>query len=99
MKTAPSLSVLLMSVISGVAFLNVASGRSLDRIQISGKEYVRAADWARANGLEGRWLRRDEVFRVSNGNAKMDLTMESRDAEINGVQIWLSFPAVHRNGA
>jgi len=66
--------------------------------QINGREYVRLSDWARANGLQMGWLKREENLQLSNSGTKLYLTVDSREASLNGVQIWLSFPVASRNG-
>src|SRR5437870_4376573 len=75
-----------------------SAARRPETAQISGKEYVRAADWAKANGFEVRWLKTDETLQLSNHRAKLVLGVDSREAEVNGVVVWLLFPAALRNG-
>ncbi len=65
----------------------------------TGLEYVRISDWARSNNLEMRWLKKDETFQLTNRNAKIVLTVDSREAQINGIVIWLNFPVADRNGS
>jgi N-acetylmuramoyl-L-alanine amidase len=73
--------------------------RSFETTQISGKAFVRLSDWAKANGFEVRWLRRDETLQLNNHALKVVLTVDSREAQLNGVQVWLSFPLAQRNEA
>lgn len=68
-------------------------------LQVAGKEYVRLGDWARANDFEMRWLKRDETAQLINGSSKLLFTMDSREAQLNGIGAWLSFPVVLRNGS
>src|SRR5437773_1117037 len=65
----------------------------------SGKELVPLTRWANANALEVRWLKRDETLQLSNRSTKILLTVDSREAQINGVEVWLLLPVVQRNGA
>jgi N-acetylmuramoyl-L-alanine amidase len=64
-----------------------------------GPAYVRLLDWARNHELEVRWVKRDECLQLSNRSARIQLTVDSREAQINGVSVWLLFPVVQRNGA
>jgi N-acetylmuramoyl-L-alanine amidase len=76
-----------------------SSGASSATLRISGKEYVRLADWAKGNEFDLRWLKREETLQLANQSAKIQLTVESREAQVNNVHVWLSFPVVYRNGA
>lgn len=60
--------------------------------------YVRLADWARWNGLEWRWTKRDEAFQLANRSARIQFTVDSREARFNGLQLWLLYPLVSRDG-
>jgi N-acetylmuramoyl-L-alanine amidase len=64
-----------------------------------GKEYVRVADWARENDLALRWLKRDESVLLTNRSARLEFEVDSRAAQVNGVNVWLSHPVVQRNGS
>lgn len=59
---------------------------------------VRLQDWARAGGLEMRWLKSEQTVQLSASGVKLLLTVDSRQAELNGVQVWLCFPVTARNG-
>ena len=75
-----------------------AAPRAADSLRVAGKEYVRLSDWAKANDLEARWLKQEETLQLTNRRAKVLLTVDSREAEINGVAVWLLFPTVSRQG-
>src|SRR5262245_5912843 len=79
-------------------FLSGAVAIAAGAARIGGKEYVRLSDWAKANDLEVRWIKPDETLQLTNRRAKVTLTVDSREAEINGVGVWLSFPTVFREG-
>ena len=68
------------------------------RPPVTGREHVRLADWARANQLQLRWLDHEKTLQLSNRVARLILTVNSCDAQINGVQTRLSFPVDLRNG-
>jgi N-acetylmuramoyl-L-alanine amidase len=67
--------------------------------QLSGKEYVSIAQWAEQQNFESHWTRRDESVQLTRNGATINLAVDSRDARINGVQVWLLFPAVFRSGS
>lgn len=82
-----------------LAVLVLAGARpTAEAAQVSGPPYVRLADWAKANGFEARWLKPDETLQLSKNGLKLLLTMDSRETQINGVQVWLLLPVVARNG-
>ncbi|HEY5912509.1 MAG TPA: N-acetylmuramoyl-L-alanine amidase [Verrucomicrobiae bacterium] len=71
----------------------------LDAVRIAGREYVRASQWAAARGFSTRWLRRDETMQLSRDSSTVVLKADGREAQINGVQVWLSYPVMLRNGS
>src|SRR2546425_164187 len=76
-----------------------SSPRGPDQLRISGKPYLRLADWARTKDLDLHWLKRDETLQLSNGSSKLAFAVDSREVQVNGVDVWLLFPLVLRNGA
>jgi len=66
---------------------------------LNGESYLRLADWAAGQGLELRWLKRDETIQLSNGSSRLLLRVDSREAQWDGVAVWLSFPVLMRNGS
>ncbi len=64
---------------------------------INGQNYVSLAGWAHANGLTCHWTRRNEVT-VTNRTARLVFDVDSRNAEINGIQVALSFPVANQKG-
>jgi len=98
MKRAIALFLLLVPALALEASGAQGTRRSTEAIRISGKEYARLSDWARANDLDLRWLKRDETLQLSNRSVKLALAVDSREAQINGIQIWLLFPVTQREG-
>src|SRR5437660_3132395 len=89
----------LLAVLALASFPVPAAPRPPDSVRISGREYVRLADWARANAFQIRWLKRDETLQLTNSSSRILLAVDSRDAQINGIHAWLSFPIVARGGS
>src|SRR5258706_16461781 len=77
----------------------VGAPRVGSSFQLAGKEYVSIAQWAEQQTFESHWTRRDESVQLTRNGSTINLTVDSRDAHINGVQVWLLFPAVFRNGS
>jgi N-acetylmuramoyl-L-alanine amidase len=73
--------------------------RTVEPARFAGQNCVRLAEWAKANGFEVRWLKQDETLQLSNRWSKIVLAADSREAQINGVQVWLLYPVVAQNGA
>jgi N-acetylmuramoyl-L-alanine amidase len=99
MQATRILFLLLVCFLSGQPrFAYSAPPSKLEHAEFGGKRYVRLGDWARANGFDVRWLKRDDTLQLSNRMARLVFTKDSRDAEINGINVWLSYPIVVENG-
>ncbi len=70
-----------------------------EHVRIQGKDYARLADWARANGLDWRWTEREKSFQLSSVSNRLSFAVDSREARVNGVEVWLLFPVASRGGA
>lgn len=64
--------------------------------RIGDTDYVRIVEWARLRSLQTRWVKRDETFAMTNAAAKIQFTVSSREAQFNGLQLWLLHPLVTR---
>jgi N-acetylmuramoyl-L-alanine amidase len=94
------MKVLLVSLclLIGVAVFARVPVRQLDRTVIAGSDYIRVEEWADGAHFEMNWARRENTISLRNASTRVDLTVNSRRAEINGVNVWLSLPVVNRNG-
>jgi N-acetylmuramoyl-L-alanine amidase len=63
-----------------------------------GRDFVRANDWARTRGLQVRWVKREESLQIAGQSSRIGLTVDSQEADINGVQVRLLFPVIYRDG-
>jgi N-acetylmuramoyl-L-alanine amidase len=90
----------LPRVILALAWAGLAQGASPigESTRPTAAGYVPAADWAKANGFELRWLKQDETMQLSNRSSKVILGLNSREVLIDGVRVWLLFPVVAQNG-
>jgi len=65
---------------------------------INGQNYVPLAGWARANGLNCFRLERGGEIVATNRTTRLVFDVDSRNAEINGIQVVLSFPIANQKG-
>ena len=98
MKSAITSLLLMLLAVAGAGRALSAPHAELPAV-VSGQVYLRLAVWAKAHGLELRWLKQDETLQLTNHSSKIVLAVDSREAQINGVAVWLLFPLVAHNGA
>ncbi len=99
MKAALALFLLLVIGAGDGAFCAPGAPGRIAVEQFSGRRYLVLGDWAGVNNFEVRWLKRDEILQLSNRLARLVFSKDSREAELNGVNVWLSYPIVFNNGA
>jgi N-acetylmuramoyl-L-alanine amidase len=63
---------------------------------INGQNYVPLADWARANDFHIALLNREII--LTDKNSRLVFDVDSAQAEINGVNVRLSFPVANAKG-
>jgi N-acetylmuramoyl-L-alanine amidase len=91
------LLMLVCACVEGSAMGPRQTGR-LPGASIAGKSYVRLNDWARANGFDVHWSKAGDEAQVGNKTAQLLLRKDSREAEVNGVDICLSYPVLVHDG-
>lgn len=64
----------------------------LDRVSLQGRDYVRVRDWAVANQFRVSWLEPNRVVLLTNATQRLVFAVNSVQAEINGVKVWLAHP-------
>ena len=74
------------------------AARELERFSLGGNAHLRLTDWARANDLNCHWLKREALLELTNRAARLVLSVDSREARINGVKVWLLHPLLLRGG-
>ncbi len=70
----------------------------MERVEFLGRDYVRLADWARANNFEGRITTGGKILQLTNRSHKLTFEVDSRVSQIDGVKAVLSFPIAARFG-
>jgi len=93
MKTASAFFVMVLLTASAQAAL-----RDLERVTISGNDFVRLADWGTLSGCAMKWNKKDGEVDMSGPSTRLNFSIDSRRAEISGVSVWLCLPVVNRNG-
>ena len=73
--------------------------RATEPARVAGQKYARLTDWAKANAFEVRWLKPDETLQLTNRWSKIVVAADSREAQINGVRVWLLHPVVALGGS
>lgn len=66
--------------------------------RIRDARYVRLSEWAKWQGLTVQWLKRGESLQLSKSGTRLQFEVASREASINGLQLWLLLPLAARNG-
>ncbi len=56
------------------------------------RDYVSLRDWAADNHLKVSWVQRNKIIALTNATQRLVFTVNSTQAEINGVNVWLSHP-------
>jgi N-acetylmuramoyl-L-alanine amidase len=92
---ALAISLLLTAALAAEARVSL---QSLDHTLVSGSEYIRLDGWADCAGFNMKWVKSAGTIMLANPSATLELTVDSRRAEICGVNVWLSLPVVNRNG-
>jgi len=90
-----AISLFLMAALTATARVPL---QKLNRTVVSGSDYIRVDDWSDGAGFDMKWAKKQGTITLSNASAKVVLTVDSRRAEIGGVNVWLSLPVVNRNG-
>ena len=93
------LLVLLPIILSLFETYAGGASKAPDIFPFLGRQYVRLADWARANSLELRWIKQDETVQLTNSRFKIAFTINSTDCDFNGVDLRLLFAIASREGA
>jgi N-acetylmuramoyl-L-alanine amidase len=65
---------------------------------VNGQNYMPLADWARGNGLNGFTRNRGLEIVLTNRTARLVFDVDSAQAQINGVNVRLSFPVANAKG-
>jgi len=102
MKFAVQFCLFLMALSFGGEFCGLAAQVSAKHVRVSGREYVKLNDWARANKFTVRWLKPNKTIQLSNASAKIILSVDPRTdrskAVVNGIEVSLAFAMYYSKG-
>jgi len=98
MRSGSTWLAILVCLLLGEPRHVAAAPRAVSLVQLAGHDYLSLTDWADVHGYEVRWLKRDETLQLANRSSRMLFTLDSKEAHVNGVQVWLCLPLLHRNG-
>lgn len=90
----------LIILLAGSFFARAESSiSSLQTKSFLGKDYVRITQWAQANKFHLQWLITNKQFRATNHHgARLIFDIDSRRAQIDGINCALSLPVLLRDG-
>lgn len=91
MKWAVLLYLLAALTFSTPGYAVPATPGRVPAVLLFGRPYVQVTDWARAHGYAVSWLKRDETLQLVGSTSRIVMTVDSCDAQINGVQVRLLF--------
>jgi len=94
MRIAPAAYCLMLCLTTSAS----AAWRDFETLNVSGSEYVRLGEWCEASGLSLKWNKKERPMQVAGPSARLDLEVDSRKVEIDGVSVLLSLPVVNRSG-
>jgi N-acetylmuramoyl-L-alanine amidase len=81
-----------------ILFCLAFCARPAHAASINGQNYVPLADWARGNGFYGFTRNRGLEIVLTNRTMRLVFDVDSAQAQINGVNVRLSFPVASANG-
>lgn len=67
-------------------------------VTLAGNAHLRLADWAREKGLTVSWIQPDKALQLSRPGVRIVLNVNSREAEVNAVRVWMLLPALQYQG-
>ncbi len=96
-KIALLLCSVLALLLPGAASLRAATV-DWKIIKVGNREYLSVDNIAKFYGFPADATQIGKTIRLDNGRSSMALTLDSREAIINGVRNWLSFPVIGHDG-
>jgi len=67
-------------------------------VKVAGWDYLTVDNIAKFYGFAGDITPVNKTIRVDNGRNQLEVTLDSREAIVNGVRNWLCFPVIERDG-
>ncbi len=76
---------------------SATSAEALSRINLFGTDWYDLRAWAGRQGLRVDWNAQTRVLTLTNRTIRLALGVESRQAVVNGIKVWLTHPITPRN--
>ncbi len=92
-----ALACLLLIVWAGFTGL-LRADPAVRTAKFHGRDYVRLVDWGKTQGLAVSWITKDKTLQLRSAAWRISLIVDSREARVNGVQLWLLYPLVYSGG-
>ena len=89
---------LLLLCIAFIAVPVQAASSAVPEKRINGTTYYSLPAWVEAKHLSSGWVKRNDIFQITNRSARIRLNVSSREAEADGAKLWLLFPFVKYKG-
>jgi N-acetylmuramoyl-L-alanine amidase len=99
MKAAVILSLLLASASAQAAAMSPSAKPRATHVEISGRNYARLNEWARVNNFSVQWSKAGDEIQLSNHLTRLLFRKDSREAQVNGIGVCLSYPMLVRDGS
>lgn len=87
-----------MLVVPWCAGKSSSPNTGLDVVSLGGRRYVRLPDVAQLAKADWRWIKRDQTVELAAAGDRFRFSANSALSEVNGVNVWLSYPAVVYRG-
>ncbi len=84
---------------AGASLLGNAAGSPAYRVQFAGRDWYELSGWGKVNALGFSWNRPARLARLTNSTTRLDFSVDSPQAVINGVKVWLSLPVTPRGNS
>lgn len=87
-----------MRLAAALLCLSALTAAALEHVELFGRDYVRVQDWAVEHNFQTRWIEREKTVSLTSPTSRADLTVNSVQAQINGLTVWLSRPVALQKG-
>ena len=77
---------------------SVAAAADWKVIKVGRWDYLSVDNIAEFYGFESDLTPVNKTIRLDNGRNQLEVTLDSREAVVNGVRTWLSFPIIEKDG-
>ncbi len=98
MRWAAIINLFFLLALPGLPFAAQSGPRGPAPLRSGDTDYIPLSAWAGAHNLDFRWVAPEESLQLTNRSARIQLSVDHREMQFNGTEIWLLFPLVLHNG-